>query len=55
MIATGTPEQVAKVAESYTGQFLKPMLPGAATEAKPARRRPPGGPRPPAPRAEPRT
>ena len=26
IIATGTPEQVAEVAESYTGQFLKKML-----------------------------
>ncbi len=40
VIATGTPEQVAKVAESYTGQFLTGMLPGATAEAKPARRRP---------------
>jgi excinuclease ABC subunit A len=26
ILATGTPEQVAKVAESYTGHFLKPLL-----------------------------
>ena len=26
VVATGTPEQVAEVAESYTGQYLKPML-----------------------------
>ena len=26
IIATGTPEQIAKVKESYTGQFLKKML-----------------------------
>ena len=26
IIATGTPEDVAKVKKSYTGQFLKPML-----------------------------
>ena len=26
VIAKGTPEQVSKVPESYTGQFLKPML-----------------------------
>ena len=26
LVATGTPEQVAEVAESYTGQFLKPLL-----------------------------
>ena len=26
IVATGTPEKVAEVAESYTGQYLKPML-----------------------------
>ncbi len=26
IVAQGTPEQVAKVKESYTGQYLKPML-----------------------------
>jgi excinuclease ABC subunit A len=26
VVAEGTPEQVAKVAKSYTGQFLKKML-----------------------------
>lgn len=26
IIATGTPDQVAKVAASYTGQYLKKML-----------------------------
>ncbi|HAJ53471.1 MAG TPA: excinuclease ABC subunit UvrA, partial [Lactobacillus sp.] len=26
VIATGTPEQVAEVADSYTGQYLKPVL-----------------------------
>jgi excinuclease ABC subunit A len=26
IIATGTPEQVAEVEESYTGQFLKKLL-----------------------------
>ncbi|WP_299739233.1 excinuclease ABC subunit UvrA [uncultured Roseobacter sp.] len=26
IVATGTPEQVAEVAESYTGKYLKPML-----------------------------
>jgi len=26
VVATGTPEQVAEVAESYTGKYLKPML-----------------------------
>jgi excinuclease ABC subunit A len=34
VIATGTPEQVAKVERSYTGQFLRELLP-----AKPARMR----------------
>ncbi|HEX9066237.1 MAG TPA: excinuclease ABC subunit UvrA [Streptosporangiaceae bacterium] len=28
VIATGTPEKIAKVAESYTGQFLAKILPG---------------------------
>jgi len=28
VIATGTPEEIAKVAESYTGQFLTKILPG---------------------------
>jgi len=28
VVATGTPEQVAKVGESYTGQFLAPILAG---------------------------
>jgi excinuclease ABC subunit A len=26
VIATGTPEQVARIASSYTGQFVKPLL-----------------------------
>jgi excinuclease ABC subunit A len=26
VVAAGTPEQVADVAESYTGQYLKPYL-----------------------------
>jgi len=30
VIATGTPEEVAAVAESYTGRFLAPLLPKAA-------------------------
>jgi excinuclease ABC subunit A len=34
IIATGTPEQVAAVADSFTGQFLAPIL-----GVKPARRR----------------
>ena len=29
VIATGTPEEVAEVEESYTGQFLRGVLPGA--------------------------
>jgi excinuclease ABC subunit A len=47
VIATGTPEQVARVAESHTGQFLAPMLPAAKVKAKaeadqaPPRRRAP--------------
>lgn len=26
IVATGTPEEIAEVAESYTGQYLKPVL-----------------------------
>jgi excinuclease ABC subunit A len=26
IVATGTPEEVAQVAGSYTGQFLRPLL-----------------------------
>jgi excinuclease ABC subunit A len=33
VIATGTPEQVADVEESYTGQFLRQVLPGVAAAA----------------------
>jgi excinuclease ABC subunit A len=33
VIATGTPEQVAEVEESYTGQFLRKVLPGVAAAA----------------------
>ncbi|MGH3034268.1 MAG: excinuclease ABC subunit UvrA, partial [Gaiellaceae bacterium] len=33
VIATGTPEQVAEVEESYTGQFLRQLLPSAAAAA----------------------
>jgi excinuclease ABC subunit A len=33
VIATGTPEQVAEVEESYTGQFLRRILPGVAAAA----------------------
>ncbi len=34
VIAQGTPEQVAKVAQSYTGQFLKPLLAQAANKKR---------------------
>jgi excinuclease ABC subunit A len=37
VIATGTPEQVAAVAESYTGQFLADLLPRPATSRRAAR------------------
>jgi excinuclease ABC subunit A len=30
VVATGTPEEVAAVKESYTGQFLREMLPSVA-------------------------
>jgi excinuclease ABC subunit A len=30
IVAAGTPEEVAKVARSYTGQYLKPLLKGIA-------------------------
>jgi excinuclease ABC subunit A len=33
VIATGPPEQVAAVEESYTGQYLKPLLPARAAAA----------------------
>jgi excinuclease ABC subunit A len=33
VIAVGTPEQVADVEESYTGQFLRQVLPGVAAAA----------------------
>jgi hypothetical protein len=29
-VATGTPEEVAEVAASYTGRFLRPLLAPAA-------------------------
>ena len=38
LIATGTPEQIAAVPESYTGQFLKPLL-AARRRARRRRRR----------------
>ncbi|MEL7459482.1 MAG: excinuclease ABC subunit UvrA [Pseudomonadota bacterium] len=34
IVATGTPEQVAEVAESHTGRYLKPMLGGAKVAAE---------------------
>ena len=34
IVATGTPEEVAEVAESYTGQYLKPMLSGTRVAAE---------------------
>ena len=33
VIATGTPEEVAAVEGSYTGQFLRQLLPAAAVAA----------------------
>jgi len=33
VIASGTPEQVAGVEESYTGQFLRALLPSVAAAA----------------------
>jgi excinuclease ABC subunit A len=35
IVASGTPEDVAKVARSYTGQYLKPLLKGRAVEKVP--------------------
>ena len=37
VVAEGTPEQVAGVEASYTGQFLKPMLPGATVPSRSGR------------------
>ncbi|MGE5187343.1 MAG: excinuclease ABC subunit UvrA, partial [Acidobacteriota bacterium] len=42
VIATGTPEQVAQVAKSYTGQHVKPLL----ERARRTKKSPPGGGRP---------
>ena len=36
IVASGTPEQVAKVAESYTGHYLKPMLAKSAERQREA-------------------
>lgn len=41
IIATGTPEEVAKVKHSYTGQYLKPMLPKLAKQPTTSRKRKP--------------
>jgi excinuclease ABC subunit A len=35
VVAEGTPEAVAAVPESYTGQFLKPLLDGREAEQQP--------------------
>ena len=37
VVATGTPEQVAKVEESHTGRFLRDILSGRMESASPAR------------------
>ena len=34
IVASGTPEEVAEVAESFTGQYLAPYLNGAASQAR---------------------
>jgi len=40
VVAQGTPEDVAKVAESYTGQYLKPYLKAQVKQlAAPAKKR----------------
>jgi excinuclease ABC subunit A len=39
VIAEGTPEQVAAVEASYTGQFLAPLLDGRQAVAKPVRKK----------------
>ena len=44
LVAVGTPEDVAEVKESYTGQYLKPYLDkrrGAASPAGPVRNKKP--------------
>ncbi len=38
IVASGTPEDVAKAARSYTGQYLKPLLKGRATEKTAAKK-----------------
>jgi len=39
IVASGTPEEVAKVARSYTGQYLKSLLKGRAPEKVPPARK----------------
>ena len=39
VVATGTPEQVAQVPESYTGQFLRPLLERGAAVARPSQQK----------------
>ncbi len=41
VLAEGTPEHIAGVAESYTGQYLAPLLKGREATASAARRMPP--------------
>jgi excinuclease ABC subunit A len=36
VIATGTPEEVARVSQSYTGQFLAAVLPRAGPRRRAA-------------------
>ena len=43
VVAEGTPEEVAAVAESYTGQFLAPLLAGREAAQPTARRAPADG------------
>ena len=43
VIATGTPEQVAEIARSYTGQFIKPLLERGRRLASPTRNGTSGG------------
>ncbi|MGA8111462.1 MAG: hypothetical protein WB974_18630, partial [Acidobacteriaceae bacterium] len=38
IVAEGPPEEIARVANSYTGQFLRPYYTGAATNGKAAPR-----------------
>jgi excinuclease ABC subunit A len=39
IMAAGTPEEVAAVAESHTGEFLRKLVEPAKPKRKPARRR----------------